>query len=144
MVEALEISQRRRSEPPPSPPLSRVNNHSAIQADEQPQRAIIAVAVPIEAGSDDEFGMDGDDVFAADLEQVASLYDSRQEVPPEEDQTAPEAPVQAAPAPPVIDFTADDTDDDFGDDIDADEFAAAEVAATQNPITVRRPQYNPT
>lgn len=85
------------------------------------------------ADSEDEFGIeDEDDVFAADLEQVASLFDNRPLESP-----APEAPLEETPAVdvvPVIDLVNDDSDD-FGDDIDPDEFAAAEVAATQTPAT---------
>ncbi|KAL5407447.1 hypothetical protein PMIN03_007171 [Paraphaeosphaeria minitans] len=94
------------------------------------------------ADSDDEFGLD-EDVFAEDLEHVASLYDARAERTPEQQafgvnatenrQTENEAPL--APAPPVINPVDDDDDDDFGDDIDVDEFAAAEVAASQVPAT---------
>ncbi|KAF1840939.1 uncharacterized protein K460DRAFT_195084 [Cucurbitaria berberidis CBS 394.84] len=91
-----------------------------------------------EAGSDDEFGMDDEDDFAADLEHVASLYDTRDVDSPSGDQTrAVEteniATSNAAPAP-TIDLIDDDSDD-FGEDIDADEFTAAEVAATQAPAT---------
>jgi hypothetical protein len=100
------------------------------------------------ADSDDEFGLD-EDVFAEDLEHVASLYDARAERTPEQQSfgvdateirhVENEAPL--APAPPVIDLVDDDDDDDFGDDIDVDEFAAAEVAATQAPSTnVCRPR----
>lgn len=100
------------------------------------------------ADSDDEFGLD-EDVFAEDLEHVASLYDARAERTPEQQalganatenkQAENEAPF--APAPPVINLVDDDDDDDFGDDIDVDEFAAAEVAASQAPATnVCRPR----
>jgi DNA replication ATP-dependent helicase Dna2 len=90
--------------------------------------------LPKPADSGDEFGMDDDDdVFAADLEHVVSMYDTR----PYEASTAEagnaSAENSAAPAM-VIDLVAEDSDE-FGDDIDADEFAAAEVAATQVPAT---------
>jgi DNA replication ATP-dependent helicase Dna2 len=37
----------------------------------------------------------------------------------------------SVPTTPVIDLVDDGDDDEFGDEIDADVFAAAEVAATQ-------------
>lgn len=98
----------------------------------QPEPAISATATNL-AESEDEFGIEDDeDEFAADLEQVASLFDNRPLASP-----APEALPEVQPvahAIPVIDLVNDDSDD-FGDDIDADEFAAAEVAATQTPVT---------
>ncbi|KAL1791820.1 hypothetical protein ACET3X_009571 [Alternaria dauci] len=87
---------------------------------------------------DDEFGMDDEDDFAADLEQVASLYDTRSAESPSGDRT----PTRQSGRPPatasgmsvpVISLLDDDDEDEFGEDIDADEFAAAEVAATQVP-----------
>lgn len=92
--------------------------------------------------SDDEFGLD-EDSFVEDLEHVASLYDARTQYSQEQRGVDVESDnTQAAPsAPPVINLVEDDDDDDFGDDIDVDEFAAAEVAATQAPVTnVCRPR----
>jgi DNA replication ATP-dependent helicase Dna2 len=96
---------------------------------------------PRDADSDDEFGMDEDeDGFAADLEQVASLYDTRPLLTPsqqaavtvENSRNSTARRVSAAPTPVINLVDADDDDDDeFGDEIDADVFAAAEVAATQ-------------
>ena len=87
--------------------------------------------------SDDEFGLD-EDIFAADLEQVASLYDNRPEISSKEQECQASAGAASATGPPVISLL--DEDDDFGDDIDANEFAEAEFAATQAPMTnVRRP-----
>ena len=74
-----------------------------------------------------------DDVFAADLEQVASLFDDRPLESPVQLATANEA-LPVARDLPVIDLVNDDSDE-FGDDIDPDEFAAAEIAATQPPAT---------
>jgi DNA replication ATP-dependent helicase Dna2 len=97
-----------------------------------------------DADSDDEFGLD-EDIFAADLEQVASLYDTREDESPREQLHVEElvddriSSTHTVPAAPPVIVVDDDDDDDFGDDIDADEFAAAEFAATQAP-TVRRPQ----
>lgn len=105
---------------------------SGIPAGSAPTFAAAAPATF--ADSDDEFGIEDDDeVFAADLEQVASFFDTQ----PLETPAQADAPVEFAPdvsAVPVIDLVNDDSDD-FGDDIDADEFAAAEVAATQTPAT---------
>ena len=104
--------------------------HLLIPAEPAPP-PVSATSLP--ADSEDEFGIEDDDeVFAADLEQAASLFDNRPLESP-----APEVPPQAVPAVgavPVIDLVDDDSDD-FGDDIDSDEFAAAEVAATQTPVT---------
>jgi hypothetical protein len=87
--------------------------------------------------SDDEFGLD-EDIFAADLEQVASLYDSRPQMLSKEQEIQADASAESATDPLVISLL---DDDDFGDDIDADEFAAAEFAATQaQTTTVRRPR----
>lgn len=93
--------------------------------------------------SDDEFGIEDEDDFAADLEQVASLYDTRALESPTDNEALIEetdngvAAGNAASAI-VIDLLEDDSDE-FGEDIDVDEFAAAEVAATQAPAnTVRR------
>ncbi|KAE8850509.1 hypothetical protein PTNB85_00925 [Pyrenophora teres f. teres] len=108
-----------------------------------PQQHPTVSALP-QAGSDDEYGIDDEDDFAADLEQVASLYDTRsvestttttttgQTTATGNEQFA--ATEDATPAS-VINLLDDDDDDDFGDDIDADEFAAAEVAATQGPAS---------
>lgn len=115
------------------------SDHSATSRPEEKQQ------VPEQAvDTFDEFGLEEDD-FAADLEHVASLYDTR-----EEEGLSPavrvseigdsinyiEEGVITETAIPVIDLVVDD--DDFGDDIDADEFAAAEVAATQAPATTVR------
>jgi DNA replication ATP-dependent helicase Dna2 len=111
------------------------------QIQQQPQ--------PQDGDSDDEFGMDEDeDGFAADLEQVASLYDTRPLLTPSqqavgivENSRSNTARKVSAVTTPVIDLVDadDDDDDEFGDEIDADVFAAAEVAATQTSAnTVRR------
>ncbi|KAH7414514.1 hypothetical protein DE146DRAFT_38439 [Phaeosphaeria sp. MPI-PUGE-AT-0046c] len=92
------------------------------------------------ANSEDEFGMDEDeDGFAADLEQVASLYDTRTTVSPSQkatniaaESTSHSVSRMSAATTPIIDLVEDD-EDEFGDDIDVDVFAAAEVAATQTP-----------
>ena len=110
-----------------------------------------APAPTLQQGSDDdEFGMDDEEDFAADLEQVASLYDTRSVETQRGDQAStgqsrqPPATASETPAP-IISLLDDDDDDDdeFGEDIDADEFAAAEVAATQVPAnTVSRMQIH--
>jgi DNA replication ATP-dependent helicase Dna2 len=87
----------------------------------------------------DEFGMDEDeDGFAADLEQVASLYDTRPLLSPSQRAASAAANSSnyavtrmSAPTTPVIDLVDDEDDDEFGDGIDDDVFAEAEVAATQ-------------
>lgn len=110
-----------------------------------PQNIPPAMQQAYEAESEDEFGMDEDeDDFAADLEHVASLYDTRPLVSPSQGashdsvQAQPSAATNVSAAVPVIDLVDDDSDE-FGDDIDVDVFAAAEVAATQpSANTVRR------
>jgi hypothetical protein len=136
MVDALEISQR---EPQP-----RTKESVAPQADTDIETVRPQVEVQdtgtyaVDAGSEDEFGLD-EDLFAADLEHVASLYDSREEEMLTGDQFDHDTrPNTHAPAAPVITVIEDDSDDDFGDDIDVDELAAAEVAATQGNSTVCR------
>lgn len=89
--------------------------------------------------SDDEFDLD-EDIFAEDLEHVASLYDKRTEQTPEQQSLGVESTKKQSGVtdgsciPPTINLVDDDDEEDaFGDDIDVDEFAAAEVAATQAP-----------
>jgi DNA replication ATP-dependent helicase Dna2 len=137
MVDALEISQRApeyfknqvTAQTAPVKPASEV----------QPQLTEASPAPKASAGSDDEFDID-EDSFAADLEQVASLYDNRPEVTPSCDKVQPPElqrdDVAKKVTSPVVHVIEDDSDDDFGEDIDADEFAAAEVAATQGHGTV--------
>ena len=106
-----------------------------------PQIQTAEAVIPMEADSDDEFGMEDEDGFAEGLENVVSLYDTRTAETPLDNQVSREAAGNdatignAAPAV-VIDLESDDSDD-FGEDIDVDAFAAAEVAATQtqtNPV----------
>lgn len=112
-----------------------LETETSISSHMPPESAPTSVAAPtVPADSEDEFGIeDDDDLFVADLEHVASLFDTR----PLESQAQADTPADFAPttsAVPVIDLVNDDSDD-FGDDIDPDEFAAAEVAATQTPAT---------
>lgn len=96
----------------------------------------------------DEFEDDGD-AFAADLEIVASMYDTRPIIAePTQDEARLGAPVAAAAQVPrgehrstandtppanVASFVDLDSDDDFGgDDIDVEQFVAAEAVATQH------------
>jgi DNA replication ATP-dependent helicase Dna2 len=79
-----------------------------------------------------EFGDDDDDLFAEDLELVASVYESQANKP------LPQQQVQRAPVRGDMSGVAGGqvvqvlSDDEFGDDdIDDGLFAAAEVAATQ-------------
>ncbi|KAH4860645.1 DNA replication ATP-dependent helicase/nuclease [Parastagonospora nodorum] len=142
MVDALDISPQTSVEQPVQP-VQHISHATTPTepvrppAQEQPHVAVQA----INADSDDEFGMDEDeDGFAADLEQVASLYDTRPIVSPSQKRASGGADTKnhtatrmSAPTTPIIDLVEDDDDDDdeFGDEIDADVFAAAEVAATQ-------------
>lgn len=147
MVEALDISPPTAESPTPLPnfvippteqakPQSEPRAPSQPQALSQPQWQPPAVAAPQVTGSDDdEFGMDDEEDFAADLEHVVSLYDARS---PEQSNDHAKADgagenVRAGGTAPIINLVDDDDDDEFGGDIDVDEFAAAEVAATQVP-----------
>ena len=103
----------------------------------QPQPPEVTMSDHARNSEDDEFGMDDEDDFAADLEHVASLYDTRAVESPTDNQTSLveteiRLPTADAGSAPIISLVDDDSDD-FGEDIDADEFAAAEVAATQAP-----------
>lgn len=117
--------------------------HAPSQPQWQPPNAATLQA----AGSDDdEFGMDDGEDFAADLEHMASLYDTRSMEPSRNDPVSAEENIrdlETASAVAFIDLVKDD-EDDFGEDIDVDEFAAAEVAATQGPSsTVCRTRTHP-
>ncbi|XPS75358.1 DNA helicase [Ascochyta lentis] len=113
----------------------RSQTHASIPAEPATRPISQPVTAPlVPADSEDEFGIeDDDDVFAADLEQVASLFDDRPLESSAQFEDLPEV-APAVSAAPVIDLVNDESDD-FGDDIDPDEFAAAEVAATQTPAT---------
>ncbi|KAF2746547.1 hypothetical protein M011DRAFT_87439 [Sporormia fimetaria CBS 119925] len=140
MVEALDFAQSGQQASDAN--VTEPAQHLAPAEELNPQSEVTVAAPPVgNAGSDDEFGElelddefgldDGMD-FAADMEHVASLYDTRT------DEVAKEppfdsvigAPVESAAADAVIDLDGDDSDE-FGDDIDVDEFAAAEIVATQ-------------
>jgi len=130
MIEEFEISQQ----PPPQPDTHAPLPTQPVDSVHPPPLQSANFAVD-DDGSDDEFGID-EDLFAADLEQVASLYDVRPEATSTEThnvsvQDPNNDTVVYTTAPPVISLIDDDSDD-FGDDIDVDEFAAAEVAATQS------------
>ncbi|KAL5113950.1 DNA replication endonuclease-helicase Dna2 [Pleosporales sp. CAS-2024a] len=134
IVDVLETASQ--AVEPPMPPIQKTSYVTI------PTEAVQAQAR--EADSDDEFGMDEDeDGFAADLEQVASLYDTRPLVSPSQQMATVVADTKShtatrlsAPTTPVIDLVEDDDDDEFGDEIDADVFAAAEVAATQTSANI--------
>ncbi len=146
MVDALDMS------PPPVLPAqpalpARSTSYVTVPTEPVnplPQQALAATPALQHGSDDDEFGMDDEDDFAADLELVASLYDTRSVESPTADQlptTDAEgvAATAGAVAAPVISLLDDDDDDDdFGEDIDADEFAAAEIAATQAPANTVR------
>lgn len=132
MVDALDVSPQDVNQ------TAHSTNHVAPshQPTNAPPQPPQGAAAPAKVGSDDEFGMDDEDDFAADLEQVASLYDTRSLDP----LTADSAPAADKEPPATTENTASatvisliDDDDEFDEDIDADEFAAAEVAATQAP-----------
>lgn len=134
MVEALEISQCAPQQPQPQPSTF-VPAQPVDSAQESLPHTVQSAMITVDDDdSDDEFGID-EDLFAADLEQVASLYDIRPEGTSTYNQdisvaVAGNDTMGHSAIPPVINLVDDDSDD-FGDDIDVDEFAAAEVAATQ-------------
>jgi DNA replication ATP-dependent helicase Dna2 len=149
MVEALDISPQQTPAQTALPARSTSYVTTPTEpVHPPPQYPPAAVHVSRQGSDDDEFGMDDEDDFAADLEQVASLYDTRSVESPTADQapvsdTKGAAGTASAVSAPVISLL-DDDEDEFGEDIDADEFAAAEVAATQAPAdTVRRTQTYP-
>jgi DNA replication ATP-dependent helicase Dna2 len=135
LVEALDVSPQQVVQSTHSTNHTNTSRQPATAPpQQQPQPATVA---PSKVGSDDEFGMDDEDDFAADLEQVASFYDTRSPDPLTAD-SAPAADkglsvATGNTAPATVISLIDDDDDEFGEDIDADEFAAAEVAATQAP-----------
>ena len=79
---------------------------------------------------EDDFGefVDDEDIFAADMEHLASMYDSRP-------QSLRDSNVNAAPAQDVglgiADIEKEESEDEFGEDIDEDQLAKAEMLATQ-------------
>ncbi|KAF2808446.1 Dna2-domain-containing protein, partial [Mytilinidion resinicola] len=85
--------------------------------------------------SDDEFGLEDDDVFAADIENVVSLYDKRPDLTPTMPQATEENVLDdhAAPPgkPPAITINNASDDEFGGDDFDEEQLAAAEAMATQ-------------
>lgn len=132
MVEALDISQGDIVQPIGDLSGNQLPGECETQTEQVEDATTINTIQTTKepVSSDDEFGVDDDEVFAADLELVASLYDTR---PVEESSGRRDADNTSLtkPAPPVIDLVDDDSDD-FGDDgLDADELAAAEIAATQ-------------
>jgi DNA replication ATP-dependent helicase Dna2 len=135
MVEALGISQRAAADTGNDTTVLAELSTTVPEGDGQQHKPQLRPAAGHD--SDDEFGLDDDEEeeFAADLEQVASLYDSRTEVTPTEVEAVPQ---EGKSAGPVINLVEDDSDE-FGDDIDPDEFAAAEIVATQGQSTVCRP-----
>jgi DNA replication ATP-dependent helicase Dna2 len=137
VVDALDVSPQDVEQP-----IQAVRTTSYVTIPTEPippPREQMSVVAQDDADSDDEFGMDGDeDGFAADLEQVASLYDTRPMLSPLQRAASVAAGPgnqgitrMSVPTTPVIDLVDDGDDDEFGDEIDADVFAAAEVAATQ-------------
>jgi DNA replication ATP-dependent helicase Dna2 len=149
MVDSLDVQSQ--TVEPSAPPIQQTSYVTIptepIRPLPQPQLQATTQVDANAADSDDEFGMDEDeDGFAADLEQVASLYDTRPVVSPSQktagdamDTKSHTATRMSAPTTPIIDLVEDDDDDEFGDEIDVDVFAAAEVAATQpSANTVRR------
>jgi DNA replication ATP-dependent helicase Dna2 len=150
MVEALDITPQMAE-----PPAQFVQATSYVTIPTEPlqppppqTRSPAEVAQRRDDDSDDEFGMSDDgDEFAADMEQVASLYDNRSVAFPAQPPSRPAAqaskPVVASNTLPtaVINLVDDDDYDEFGDDIDEDVFAAAEVAATQTSANHVRRTY---
>jgi DNA replication ATP-dependent helicase Dna2 len=135
MVDALEIDTH-ANKPAEKQRIAPVEpSHStAVLPPQNPSASAVNIG-----DSDDEFALD-EDIFAADMEQVASLYDSRPEVLSQPQQHHVSDDSTSAGAATIVSLVDDhdNGEDDFGDDIDADEFAAAEFAATQAPATTVR------
>ncbi|KAK5004814.1 DNA replication endonuclease-helicase Dna2, partial [Cryomyces antarcticus] len=94
----------------------------------------------VQEDDSDEFGGD-DDLDVTDLENVVSLYDKRPDLSPTRSATAgsqePQrgSPIEASshPGQDCHVESGGSSDDEFGgDDIDDEQFAAAELAATQS------------
>ncbi|KAK7624522.1 hypothetical protein IWX50DRAFT_27210 [Phyllosticta citricarpa] len=85
--------------------------------------------------SEDEFGLGDNDDFGDDLETAVSQYDirpSHSAQPKQSNQAAPPNGTHSAAQGSNDVVNLDESDDEFGDDdIDEEQFAAAEVAATQ-------------
>ncbi|KAF2019074.1 hypothetical protein BU24DRAFT_111950 [Aaosphaeria arxii CBS 175.79] len=130
MVEALDISQRVEESAHhdlPSP--------SRQQGQLPPRIPQPNLPAPASEISDDEFGLDDDDLCAADFEQVASLYDARPVLATQDAEHANEVASRGqentGPAEVIVLDGGDD--EDFGDDdIDADDFEEAVQIATQS------------
>lgn len=140
MVEALGISPSAVLEAAPQTSYTTIPTE-LVNPPPQPPPPKLDVTQTF-GSDDDEFGMDDEDEFAADLEHVASLYDTRS-VEPSNHSYASVTEMQTAAAtetvaPTTIISLSDDEEDEFGEDIDVDEFAAAEVAATQVPTNTVR------
>lgn len=121
----------------PARPQSQPRALSQPQAQSQSHWPPAVIAAPQATGSDDdEFGMDDEEEFAADLEHVASLFDTRSVEESNDPRTADDAgeDITAGDVAPIINLVDDEDEDEFGGNIDVDEFAAAEVAATQAPV----------
>jgi DNA replication ATP-dependent helicase Dna2 len=146
MVEALDVTPQVVELPAPTTSYVTIPTEPIYRPSQQQSPA---AAPPVQAGSDDDdFGLDDEDDFAADLELVASLYDTRAVESPLADpiplgETEGVTTAQHVASAPVISLL-DDDEDEFGGGIDVDEFAAAEVAATQMPANnVRRTRTYP-
>jgi DNA replication ATP-dependent helicase Dna2 len=116
------------------PPIREMRDCSAVQQRSQPQPPVHVSAAPPQIVHD-EFDGEDDDIFAEDLEQIASVYDSRA-AQPQAQQPVQRAAVSGEKRGTVRGPPAQSvqvlSDDEFGDDdIDDEQFAAAEIAATQ-------------
>ncbi|KAF2401373.1 hypothetical protein EJ06DRAFT_389449 [Trichodelitschia bisporula] len=127
-----QVPVQKPAPPPPRPAYTDKSIQRPAHIPPPPPPPAHLIPVP----SSDEFGDDDDEMFAADLVELASKFDDTPK------SGRPQAPAQqqlgysganadglgASAAAPVDEF---DDDDEFGEDISFDEFAAAELAATQ-------------
>ncbi|OCK83086.1 hypothetical protein K432DRAFT_196876 [Lepidopterella palustris CBS 459.81] len=136
MVEAIEANCTAQQNPPVA--AGATIFLEAIQ-ESNPADCSIAIEPPKQdtLGSDDEFGLEDEDIFDADLENLASLYDARPDLTPAvardtQGTAAAENILKAPDPPPIINLCEEESSDEFGDDdIDVEQFAVAEAIATQ-------------
>jgi DNA replication ATP-dependent helicase Dna2 len=119
------------------PQIDNTSAHSVAQSIQKASRPSTTPSTILPRQDFDEFDEEDDDMFAADLEEIASKFDSQvaQDLSREEFQQpmVPKANVGGAvmKAPPANVETIV-IEDEFGDDdFDDEELAAAEIAATQ-------------
>jgi DNA replication ATP-dependent helicase Dna2 len=145
MVEAIEMASCAVQQSHSGPDAA-TSFKAAAQLQPPPKNSAAPEPMKDEFGSDDEFGLDDDDFFATDIENVISLYDNRPDLTPaiaqpKEPAVVGEQSLPPAKPPPIICDEA--SDDEFGgDDFDDEHFAVAEAMATQAPVGSTSSQHH--